>query len=88
MQVAVSNRPVTKFDTDVTLPEWQLEPDDEAYGQPDADGRQVDDDGNPIPDRAEPEPDADRAPPAAQTDPEADQRIDQKWIDGVLGLHQ
>ena len=88
MQVAVSNRPVTKFDTDVTLPEWQLEPDDEAYGQPDADGRQVDDDGNPIPDRAEPEPDADRAPPAAQTDPEADQRIDQKWIDGVLGRHQ
>jgi penicillin-binding protein 1A len=37
MKVAVANRPVEQFDTQVTLPEWQLEPDDEAYyGQPDS----------------------------------------------------
>ncbi|WP_253717554.1 transglycosylase domain-containing protein [Sphingomonas sp. AP4-R1] len=36
MRVALQSRPAEKFDTDVTLPEWQLEPDDEAYfGNPD-----------------------------------------------------
>ena len=35
MRVAVANRPVEKFDTDAKLPEWQLEPDDEAnFGRP------------------------------------------------------
>jgi penicillin-binding protein 1A len=35
MRVAVAKRPVEAFETQVTLPEWQLEPDDEAYfGQP------------------------------------------------------
>src|SRR5690606_9706642 len=32
MKIAVANRAVETFDTGVTLPEWQLEPDDEAYG--------------------------------------------------------
>ena len=36
MKVAVVKRPVEEFDTKVTLPEWQLEPDSEAYyGEPD-----------------------------------------------------
>ncbi|MDE2596879.1 MAG: PBP1A family penicillin-binding protein [Sphingomonadales bacterium] len=30
MKVAVAGRPIEKFQTDVKLPEWQLEPDDEA----------------------------------------------------------
>lgn len=30
MKVAVASRPVENFDTDLKLPEWQLEPDDEA----------------------------------------------------------
>ncbi|MCZ8170196.1 MAG: PBP1A family penicillin-binding protein [Brevundimonas sp.] len=30
MRTAVANRPPEKFDTEVTLPAWQLEPDDEA----------------------------------------------------------
>ncbi len=35
MRVAVAGRPVEKFDTEAKLPEWQLEPDDEAnFGQP------------------------------------------------------
>ena len=48
MKVAVAKRPVEAFDTKVTLPEWQLEPDQEAYfGEPDT-GTFVDGDGNPI----------------------------------------
>jgi penicillin-binding protein 1A len=36
MRFAVKGRPVEKFDTEVKLPEWQLEPDDEyLYGDPD-----------------------------------------------------
>ncbi len=47
MRVAVANRPVENFDTEVTLPEWQLEPDQEAWGEAD-NGVFVDEDGNPI----------------------------------------
>jgi penicillin-binding protein 1A len=37
MRYAVKNRPVEQFKTDLQLPEWQLEPDDEYYygGNPD-----------------------------------------------------
>jgi penicillin-binding protein 1A len=36
MQQALQTRPAQEFDTEVTLPEWQLEPDEEAYyGDPD-----------------------------------------------------
>ena len=31
MQRAAANRPVEKFETEVTLPEWILETDEEAY---------------------------------------------------------
>ncbi len=35
MKEAVAKRPFEKFETEVTLPEWQIEPDDEAYfGEP------------------------------------------------------
>ncbi len=48
MRVAVAGRKVEAFDTKVTLPEWQLEPDEEAYfGGPDTGGF-VDADGNPV----------------------------------------
>jgi penicillin-binding protein 1A len=36
MQVAVAKRPVEQFETQVKLPEYQLEPDDEALGAPQA----------------------------------------------------
>ena len=51
MRVAVAKRPVEAFDTKVTLPEWQLEPDAEAYyGEPQNETLEsfVDPDGNPI----------------------------------------
>jgi penicillin-binding protein 1A len=84
MKVATANRPVEKFETEVTLPEWQLEPDEEAYGQPD-NGMMVDEDGMPLPSAGEEDDgsavdEADGVPSAT-----APQRIDQRWIDDVLG---
>ena len=94
MRIAVAKRPVEPFDTEVVLPEWQLEPDAEAYGQPD--GGMVDENGMPIASPSEPAtqsapetaPDAEATDPDAaprdQQDVEAPQRLDQRWIDGVL----
>ena len=52
MSVAVANRPVEQFETQVPLPDWQLTPEEEIYGdQPiDANGMQpmVDENGMPI----------------------------------------
>ena len=51
MTVAVANRPVEQFETEVPLPDWQLEPDEEAW----AVGNEVDVEplvdanGNPFP---------------------------------------
>ena len=46
MRYATARRPIEQFDTELKLPEWQLEPDDEAYyGKPD-DYQYVDDQGN------------------------------------------
>src|SRR3546814_11690359 len=48
MSVAVARRPVEQFDTEVVLPEWQLEDEDEAYmGEPGEEGF-VDENGMPI----------------------------------------
>ena len=51
MKAAVANRPITKFETDVPLPDWQLEPDEEAWGLPPEENvgpALVDENGNPI----------------------------------------
>ncbi|MDE2437031.1 MAG: PBP1A family penicillin-binding protein [Sphingomonadales bacterium] len=50
MKIAVASRPIEKFDTEVTLPAWQLEPDDETnltnnpenYYYPDEQGNLID----------------------------------------------
>jgi penicillin-binding protein 1A len=93
MKVAVSRRPVEQFETQVTLPEWQLEPDEEAYyGEPDngtGGGMMVDENGLPVrqdqqqdqEDQGQDEEPVDQAP-ATRTAPP---RLDQQWIDQVLG---
>jgi penicillin-binding protein 1A len=51
MKVAVAKRPVEQFETEVPLPDWQLEPDEEAWGVPlDENGfaPMVDENGLPI----------------------------------------
>jgi penicillin-binding protein 1A len=47
MRTAVRNRPVEEFDTDLKLPDWQVEPDDEwMYGDPGDEYYYVDEQGN------------------------------------------
>lgn len=77
MSKAVANRPVEQFETQVTLPEWQLEPEDNAYYAPD-NGMFVDPDGNPLPEDQQPRSDGseEQAP---------DERLDQDWIDRMTG---
>ena len=74
MTVTVAGRPIEKFDTEVTLPAWQLEPDDEAQlgGNPD-EYYYADDQGNMVePSRQDlpPEqlPDQQAPPPPAAND--------------------
>ncbi len=73
MTAAVAGRPAEKFDTEVTLPAWQLEPDDEAQlsGNPD-EYYYADDQGNMVePDRQEQVPASgaeQKAPPPAAND--------------------
>ena len=72
MKIAVAGRPVEKFETDATLPAWQLEADDQVLlsGSPD-DYRYVDEQGNlvdpikqPSDDRNPPDEDSRPAPVA------------------------
>jgi penicillin-binding protein 1A len=118
MKEAVAKRPVEQFDTAVTLPEWQLEPDDEAYyGQPDNGIPTIDANGQviqpgPSPDGSPAQPGgtggipqgqptvqvhrgADTSqdddwrgpppPPPPSPPQQPQQRLDQRWLDGVLG---
>jgi penicillin-binding protein 1A len=97
MRTAVANRPVEQFETEVTLPEWQLEPDAEAYygdydptaGSEEAPPPPVDENGLPVyrPERGA---DGDPGEPASQADDEsrdieAPAQLDERWLDGVLG---
>ena len=78
MRIAVARRPVEEFETKVTLPEWQLEPDAEAYfGDPTpAPAPLVDENGLPI------EPDG-GVPPIEP--PLPGERLDEGFIDRALG---
>lgn len=81
MRVAVARRPIEAFDTEVKLPEWQLEDEGDAYmGEP-GEGGLVDENGMPIelPATA-PAPDADAPPP-----PEDGPVLDQQWIEEQTG---
>jgi penicillin-binding protein 1A len=101
MAQAVANRPVENFETQVTLPDWQVEPDAEAwYGSPD--GMMVDPDGNPLPSRNP------NAPPiedplasgAARDGAERDgagggrapadepDRLDEEWLDRAINRNR
>ena len=96
MKPATANRPIEQFETQVTLPEWQLEPDEESYyGQPDEGQMMVDENGNPVqPDLPQDtptdaqtgdtlaRPDADQPQQAPAVPP---QQMNQDWIDRVTG---
>jgi penicillin-binding protein 1A len=65
MSVAVANRPVEQFETQVPMPDWQLSPEEEMYGDQaidanDAQAMMVDENGMPLgfppPDQGGPQP--------------------------------
>ncbi len=90
MKPATASRPIEQFETQVTLPEWQLEPDEETYfGQPDNGGMMVDEDGNPVPQqsRDEQQQSEDGAPPQQQPSTAPQQQLDD-LIDRVTGRDQ
>ena len=82
MSVAVAKRPIEKFQTEVTLPEWQLEPDEEAYFGNADDGMFVDDGSRPV----DPDP-MDQSREQRQESPDTNpaEPLDQRWIDDALG---
>jgi penicillin-binding protein 1A len=76
MRVAVAGRKIEAFDTKVTLPDWKLDNDEQAYiGNPD-NGMFVDEKGNPLPESGVVKDDVrhEEQPP-----------LDQKFIDDALG---
>jgi len=81
MRVAVDKREVEEFDTELVLPEWQLEPEEgEEYGAPE-DGQFVDEHGIPIETNEgfQYDLDGNDGRPAQQP------QLDQDWIDSVIG---
>jgi penicillin-binding protein 1A len=80
MKVAVARRPVEQFETQAPMPDWQLEPDEEAWGfNMEESAPLVDADGYPI--GTQP-----RDPLAPEQQPQGadDSQVDQQWLDEVL----
>lgn len=92
MRVAVAKRPVEQFETQVKLPEWQLEPDAEAYYGNTDPGQLVDENGNPIQPQARPY-DGDQPPPDQSqispdqggVPPQGQEQLDDAFLDRALG---
>lgn len=81
MRYAVSRRPVEEFDTEVTLPEWQLESEDDAYfGDPYEDEVFVDENGMPVGG----DPGAYGDDPRYSEDVVAPNEMDEDWLNEVL----
>jgi penicillin-binding protein 1A len=83
MVQAVARRKVEPFEIEVTPPDWQVEPDEEAwFGEPGDPGMMVDEDGNPL------QPADPNAPlfqdPHAGAD-QGEERLDQEWLDRAVG---
>jgi penicillin-binding protein 1A len=85
MRVAVANRPVEQFETQVPIPDWELEPEEGYLGTEYIDTSifpMVDEDGNPIlpPDYAP----GQQYPQPAPQQQQPDGGLTQQWLDNVL----
>ena len=85
MRVAIARRPVENFQLEVPLPDWQLEPDEEVWGNTVGEPPLVDADGNPI---ELIEPDATDAYGQPIPAPAPDTGPDEQWLDEVLDRNQ
>lgn len=82
MRIAVAKRPVEQFETELVLPEWQTEPDEEAYfGSPD-DIMFVDENGNPV--NVGPPPPG-SVQPSLPDNNTPEQRLDDTFLDRAIG---
>jgi penicillin-binding protein 1A len=88
MKVAVSNRPVEQFETQVPIPDWQLTPEEQVFGDapfdPAAMQSMVDENGMPI------APPSDYGIPQQQpmVRPDGTGEPSQQWLDQVLPPQQ
>jgi penicillin-binding protein 1A len=88
MAVAVSNRPVEQFETQVPIPDWQLTPEEQMFGDvpvdPNAAGAMVDENGMPI------QAPGDGGIPQQQpmVRPDGTGEPSQQWLDQVLPPQQ
>jgi penicillin-binding protein 1A len=91
MSVAVANRPVEQFQTQVPMPDWNLEPDEQYPGDEYIDLNMaplVDENGNPLPGQQAYPPgyDQQQPPPApGQQQQQPQNGLSQQWLDNVLG---
>ena len=87
MRVAVANRPVEQFETQVPMPDWELPPEEEYFGDEYMNfdmAPMVDEHGNPI----TPTPGTPGYMPGEQVPqpaPQPDSGLTQEWLDNVLG---
>ena len=85
MSVAVSRRPVENFQTEVPMPDWNLDSEDDPYANEVGFAPLVDENGNPLPGQP-----VDTLPPPGQPlptqpqQPQTDSQLDQQWLDKVL----
>ena len=86
MRVAVAKRPVENFQLEVPLPDWQLEPNEEVWGNTVEEAPLVDADGNPVNPADSLPSDVLGAAPPQQRAP--DGGPDQIWLDEVLDRNQ
>lgn len=88
MRIAVANRPVEPFKTEVELPQWQLEGEDDAYfGEP-GEGALTDENGQPIeldPGYGSNEGVVTEGETGPQDDGQRKPQLDQRWIDEMTG---
>jgi penicillin-binding protein 1A len=87
MSRAVANRAPEPFATEASAPEWQVDPEEDIWYAPPADGPMIDADGNPL---APPPPNdeiilGDRPSLRVEEEkPEDQQRLDRSWLERTL----
>lgn len=94
MTVAVANRPVENFQTEVPMPDWNIDAEEDPYALDNAVAPEplVDENGNPLPGQpvdtmpvpGQVLPAQPQTPGQPQQQPQGGSQLDQQWLDRVL----
>jgi penicillin-binding protein 1A len=91
MNLAVANRPVEQFETQVPMPDWQLTPEEELYGDQPVDANQmqpmVDENGMPLNGPPQPQ-DQNNPPPQPMIRPDGTGEPTQQELDQAFPPQQ